>query len=219
MKPKTDLNQIYFPDAELKDNPKPYIDYCKVLKRGFGKEWPKLKTFCDVGCRQGYLLYEMCAYKSVRGIEYFSWMKQSAPSDIRVNIILADLRDQLDIGSFDLVNCSEVGEHIDPDYCGVFLNNLKKMTGKYLVMTWSCSGGIKDLANDPNCQHLNPLSFDKFVSLMEGSGFILNKNLTTRLRHKCLFKIHFYPWWKKSITVWNNGQVFRTSAAEAASAR
>ena len=140
--------------------------------------------------------------KRINGIEYFSWMKDKMPDTVKDFVILADLRDPLDVGKYDLVNCTEVGEHIDPGYCSVFLDNIKKMTKRYVIMTWAKSGGIKDIAHDPHCQHLNPLPFDEFISLMEKNEFVLNKKLTARLKKKYSSKKHFYPWWKKSITVW-----------------
>ena len=79
-----------------------------------------------------------------------------------------------------MVTCIETGEHIDPEYVDVFINNLKKLTNKYLVISWASQGGVKDPGRDPLCQHLNPLPLQESFELLTNSGFHPHDALTRR---------------------------------------
>ena len=120
-------------------------------------------------------------------MDYFDWMRESAPDFIKPYFQLWDLRDSLENTEwlksikenklFDIVNCTEVGEHIDPDYAEIFLKNLYDLTNKYLVMSWS---------NTTEDQHLNPLSVEDFHRLMKKNNFILNIEKTQLLYNNAL---------------------------------
>lgn len=122
------------------------------------------------------------------------------------NIKILDIRDPLPEDllnkQFDIVVCTEVGEHIDPAYTTAFLENIKSLVGKYLIMTWSRHGGEKEKHKDPFHQHLNPLELEQFCNVMNDHGFLYDQNLTIRSHQIIESKQSFYFWWRESFTIW-----------------
>jgi hypothetical protein len=93
------------------------------------------------------------------GLEYFSWQKEAADSLIKDTINIHDLRDEwLGEKKYDLVNCTETGEHIDPAYCDVFIENLKIFVGP-TVNSYSDSSTIKSGEGDRTNSGTCPLNF------------------------------------------------------------
>jgi hypothetical protein len=179
--------------------------YFHALLGTFSEEINRMESFIDVGCREGYLMKEVfqkTQISSVAGIDYFTWGKDTCTPELRENYHQWDLRDSLEKAAwlgekYDIVNCTEVAEHIDPAYCDTFMKNLKMLTGEYLVISWSA-----DTTNDPNHQHLNPLDIDGFHAKMEEYGFFRNDNLTARLVTEG--RNHRIPFWylTNGISVW-----------------
>jgi len=200
---KIDISERYPPESELRLDSKPYQAYYEMLANVF--DFSKIQSVCDVGCSTGHLL-SIIKQKhpdiSVLGFEFFEYQIQNAPENIREYIKLVDLRDPLfHMQKYDLVNCTEVGEHIDEAYAGSLLNNLRNLTRRFLIMSWSDSGGINDPQNDPHHQHLNPLSKEKFMALMRESGFEHQEEASGQLLRQSN-RPHFHDWWRKSLSVW-----------------
>ena len=122
---------------------KPYLDYFKCLDETFNTE--DLKSVCDIGCATGHLLYCLKhKYNSeIKGYEYFDYHKKSIHCRIPEDIEIYDIRDKLpdDIKQYNIVNCSEVGEHIDANFADTLIENAKKLSKKYVIFTWSSHGG------------------------------------------------------------------------------
>lgn len=200
---KVNIENIYIPEEEIRTNPAPYVAFYRTLSGVF--DFDKVKSFCDVGCATGWLIHEIKKnhpHVDVVGYEYFQYHKDNAADLIRENINICDMRDDLEEPSrADIVLCTEVGEHIDPAYTASFLENLKKLTNKYLIMSWSDTGGEHDRANDPHHQHLNPLKFDEFRAMMEEQGFYLLENQTAKLLEASNVP-GFHDWWRKSLSIW-----------------
>jgi SAM-dependent methyltransferase len=133
------------------------------------------------------------------GIEYFEYQRENADDEVKECINIFDIRDPFEEElKFDLVNCTEVAEHVDPKYLDVFLDNLKKLTGKYLILTWSST--YPPLDAPP--QHISPLPTYDVEKLMNAWGFELDKEKTDAfLRQSYAYK-KFYFWWRESLTIW-----------------
>jgi hypothetical protein len=91
-----------------------------------------------------------------------------------------------------------VAEHIDPNSLDNFLENLKCISSKYLVMSWSSSYPPKGAPP----QHLSPLSLKDYRRLMSSLGFHEDKQLTTKLQNAAKREPFFQNLWLASITVW-----------------
>ena len=216
-KKKINIDERYFEHEEFSSNHKSNQNYYfNALKETFNNEWDSLNSFIDVGCRQGYLMdcfYQDNSSKIIAGIDYFTWGKKLWDKDhwMQESYQQHDLRDTLrktewfQVVSknklFDLINCTEVGEHIDPDYCDVFLDNLVGITNKYLIISWS-PDSIENGASDPRHQHINALKKEDFYSKMNEFNFIINDELTNKLVKNC--KKYNAPSWYASnaISVW-----------------
>lgn len=200
---KIDIADRYLEAEEIRTDKAPYEAYYQMLTSVF--DLSKMQSFCDVGCSNGNLQQIMRKNHpeiAVHGFEFFEFLKRAADPEILDTIEIVDLRDPLQHEvKYDLVNCTEVGEHIDPEYSGVFLQNLRQLTKRFLVMSWSDSGGEHDRANDPHHQHLNPLSFADFSRLMRDNGFVEIEGATLALR-QASYRPHFHDWWRKSLSVW-----------------
>jgi SAM-dependent methyltransferase len=226
---KVNLGERYFEKEEVRENPNPYYDFFWVLSKTFRLK--SLSSFLDLGCATGWLLYYLKKeYPEifVKGVEYFEFHKNAAHDLIKESIDILDLRDEINLGrKFDIINSTEVGEHIDPAFTSVYMQNLKNHCGKYLILSWGNTGGEHDRKRDPNLQHLNPLSFEKVSKLCSENGFKLDEEKTKELVYysKRAPKIElakgiipilrkklglnfdqvdgFYPWWRSSLSVWS----------------
>jgi hypothetical protein len=204
MSNKIFIDDRYFPKDEIRNNLSPYYDYYQCLSKTFNLA--KINSFCDVGCANGPLLYfvkDNIPHMDIMGLEYFAWQKNAANQIVKESINIHDLRDEwMGDKKYELVNCTETGEHIDPAYCDVFMENLKKVCKKYLVISWSDTGGANDREHDEHEQHLNPLSSSQVDSLLTRHGFIKNQELTNKFILESHNKSDFNFWWRKSLGIW-----------------
>jgi len=211
---KINIDNLYDMDKEIDSSDALLLNnFGNVLESVF--EMGEINSFVDVGCRVGHLLdYMFNNNKEIKvcGIDYFSWAKENSPLAVRDFIKLWDLRDDIRdsdwfdefnaCGFFDLVVCTEVAEHIDPYYCDIFMNNLKLLTKKYIVMSWS-PRGVDEFPRQT--QHLNALSNDSFEEVMKKNGFDKQDDLTKNLLYFCN-KLSIPSWYVElgNLSVWIN---------------
>lgn len=189
--------KLYSEEQEIRTDNSPYIEYVKVLEKTF--DLSKTKSFLDVGCSTGWILYYLKKeYEiDVLGLEYFEYQKDMAEKSIRNQILIKDLRQKIQLEKFEIVNCTEVGEHIEPAALDNFLENISKFTNKYLIMTWSSTFPGKD--GPP--QHVSSLKYEDFITLVESYGFKKNFDLSEKFIENSQDYTNFYFWWRDSITV------------------
>ena len=196
---KIDIGRMYPPSLEVRTDESPYYEYYQCIKKTF--KLKTIDTFCDIGCATGHLIQILSEYNSisVAGVEYFEYQKNNAHESVKDCINVLDIRDPLDIDlKFDIVNCTEVAEHIDPKYLDVFLDNLKKITGKYLIFSWSETYPPADAPP----QHVSPLPHQDVKLIMDSWGFELDEEKTTLFNSISRGYNNYYSWWKDNITVW-----------------
>lgn len=200
MKEKVKIDDRYLPTEELNHNKKPYEALSRVLSNTF-----EFTSLFDAGCRDGQLLFEVYKQdqsKVVRGCDYFQWCLDAADPLVSPMVYQWDLRDRIEESSYDIVTCFEVAEHIDKDYCDVFLENLRLMTNKYMIITWSDSGGENQREFDTHLQHLNPLKKDEVISVV-AKYFNLETELSNKFLESSNKESDFLWYWRKSLTVWS----------------
>lgn len=194
------LEERYFESEELGANERPYYALAETLQETF-----TLTSVFDAGCRDAKLLKALTDLNlnlQLSGCDYFKWAIDGAEEELKSFIFQHDLRDKLTIDNkYDIVTCFEVAEHIDPEYCDVFLNNLKSISSKYVLLTWSEAGGVNDREHDDHLQHLNPLKRNDVIETV-GKHMKLNETLTEQFLKNCSKKPDFLWYWKKSLTVW-----------------
>tara|TARA_R100000664_G_C2741093_1_gene129557 strand:+ start:523 stop:1146 length:624 start_codon:yes stop_codon:yes gene_type:complete len=199
-------NGRYKPEEEIRTNTSPYKAYYECLSHTF--DFNNITSVCDVGCATGHLLYFLKKYKGVKvkGYEYFSYHKDSehCNKDIKDSIEIYDIRDPLpdDVDKYSLVNCTEVGEHLEARYASTLIENVKKLSSKYIIFTWS-EHDDKSKGEDM-MQHLNPMSIPKYEALMSSHGLKHNKELTNKFVNSSLTasSTGFYYWWRTSLRVY-----------------
>jgi hypothetical protein len=202
---KVDISNRYLEEEEVRTNKLPYFDYFQCVDKTFSS----ISSFCDIGCATGHLIYFLkTKYPSidVKGYEYFAYHKDSTfcESNIKNNIEIYDIRDSLpdSVPMYDVVNCTEVAEHIEAAYADTLIENAKKLSKKYIIFTWSSHGGDQHPESDPHHQHLNPLSRQVYIDLMKKHGLRENIELTNRFLQLSYTMPHFYFWWRESFIVW-----------------
>ena len=204
MNKKIDINDRYPSDCEIRKDMKPYEDYFKCFVSTFNMS--EIKSVCDVGCATGHLLYYLKSNNNVniKGYEYFDYHKKSDLCKVKEEIEIYDIRDELpdDVEKYDVVNCSEVGEHIDKEYADILIENAKKLSKKYIIFTWSSHGGDLEPHCDPLHQHLNPLSRTDYIKLMHKHDLKENIELTNKFLSESRKYRNFYFWWRESFIVW-----------------
>jgi glycosyltransferase involved in cell wall biosynthesis len=195
------LDSNYLPDYEIRTDNRPYEALFNSL---FSlNEFKQVKSFIDVGCSSGNLLDLVSTNfpaMTCAGIETFAFLKNAAPLSIISKIFLEDLRFPLinKYSKFELTVCLEVAEHIDPNSLDDFIDNLKQLSGRYLVMSWSSSYPPPDAPP----QHLAPLRKFQYKKILRKSGFTEDKKLTDRLKKIAKAEPNFHIWWLETITVW-----------------
>ena len=195
---KIELDKIYSSREEVRRDSSPYDDYYQCLKSTFLLN--EIDNFCDVGCATGHLVCNMLNECDSCGIENFQYHKNNADDHVKECINIFDIRDKIEEDiKFDLVNCAEVAEHIDPKFLDIFLDNLKKITGKYLILTWS---NVYPESLDAPPQHVSCLNFEDVGKLMESWGFELDQEKTDKFLEESFKYRNFYGHWRESLTIW-----------------
>jgi len=224
MSDRVNIDDRYPPEGEIRECALPYKAFYDTLCYTF-RNLDGLTSFCDVGCSNGLLLdivRQNHPSAHIAGIEYFSYHKDAAPNSVKDKIRIWDLRDPFDsslgLKKYDVIVCTEVGEHIDPEHASTLLRNIRSLmhSGTKLIMSWSHTGGEDDKESDPKHQHLNPLNRQSFMNLMLTSGFKFMSEQSQALVVNSFINTSFMDWWRLSLTVWkvNNSPEISTDYHE-----
>jgi glycosyltransferase involved in cell wall biosynthesis len=195
------LDSNYLPENEIRTDDRPYRALFNSI---FAiNEFTTIKSLLDVGCSSGNfikLVSENFPSIDCKGLEVFEFLKESASQSIKDKIFIEDLRFPIHakFPMSELVVCLEVAEHIDPNSLDDFVNNLKLLTSKYLIMSWSSSYPPPDAPP----QHLAPLRKSHYRKIIRKFGFTEDAFLTSQLIHRAKLEPFFQTWWLDSIIVW-----------------
>ena len=214
---RVNIDDRYPAHMEIRQDDAEYLAFYNTLSATF-TGMQGLNSFCDVGCATGHLIKLVKLNHpevAVAGLEYFQYHKDSASSLIRDNIHICDLRDDicdpvikaerhLDLPTYDLVVCTEVGERIDRAYESRLLKNIRSLMHEksQLVMSWSETGGVNDKESDPYHQHLNPLNRKTFERMMTFNGFKLLNDRSMAMVISSFEEEKFSHWSRSSLSVW-----------------
>jgi 2-polyprenyl-3-methyl-5-hydroxy-6-metoxy-1,4-benzoquinol methylase len=193
---KNNIKDLYIEDEYKNDLKNPYHAYLSALEDVF--DLKIIDSICDVGTGTGNLLYfakKKYTKIEIAGYEYFEWSKQYAHQTVSEYIKISDLSESLkNYKTFNLVNCSDVGEHIKKESEDVFIDNLCKLSNDILIVSWS---------NEVNDQHLNPQKKSYIIKKIIKKGFQEWTEKTSDLRFSLKNKIKHeaFPWLSKSIMV------------------
>ena len=188
-----------YTEEDYKRSMLPYKCYLEALEEVF--DFSVMDSCLDLGCNNGRFLeaaLKKFPHLDVLGTDYFKWSIDYADSSIKGRLQLMDLAQKQKFAKrYDLVNCSEVGEHIERSAEDVFINNLVEATGQILVLTWS---------NEPshgNDQHQNPRPRGYIIKKLENKGLKFwpeaSRELSAALKNNLSGIGH--QWWADNIMV------------------
>jgi len=105
-----------------------------------------------------------------------------------------DLTVDFDLGKqFDYVINLEVAEHIPKKYEKIYINNVVKHTGKYLIMSWAKIGQGGD-------GHVNCQNHDYVIDVFNKHGMVYQEEASLALR-----SVAELDWFKETIFIFSKG--------------
>lgn len=180
-------------DTQFKNRTKPvYQAYARIINDLFHPE-----SIIDFGCANGYSLehWQKLGIK-IFGVEAARAAFKYMPRAIQPRVMKMDLLYPNDFGQYDLVNFTEVAEHLDKKYQSIWLKNVLASVKNWLVISWSND------ASSP--EHINPRPNLYVINLLKQAGLFFEPGLTLKLRRR-LKGPEFKRWrhWSKYILVFN----------------
>ena len=173
-----------------------YHEYCEVLDDLFHP-----KSFLDLGCAQGYTLDYFAHRIPSIGVEGTEVALQLTTRDI----LKYDLRDPLYVGrTFDLVNCTEVMEHLEPEFEATLLDSIIRHADNWIIFT---AASVWDKARGtPRQSHWNVKPYEYWVGMFETRKLTIRIDLRDKMRTMLQSKKHVYPWWGRDLIVCQHQQ-------------
>lgn len=181
------FNDQLYGNLQFKNRPlKVYEAYARAVWEIFQPE-----SILDLGCANAYALsWWQQQGIQVSGVEAAAAAFKFMPKPVRPFVQKNDLRKPLKLSSAEVVNFTEVAEHINKKYEKVMLRNVLQAVKKYLIISWS---------NEANEEHVNPHSLS---DVKRKINLFFEPELTAALKQK-LKLIRAYPHWHKNILVFS----------------
>ena len=144
-----------------------------------------IQSLVDLGCGLGQyqraLARNLFTCHGYDGNPHTSWLTQGRCG-------MADLSVPLNLGRrYDMVLSLEVGEHIPPAFEDVYLGNVDRHAGRWVVLSWAVpgQGGLGHVNERPNAY---------IEERMHARGWVLSKQSTENLRMKATL-----PWFRNTV--------------------
>lgn len=195
---KPDLEKKYAEEEYIR-NPEPYKMYMRALEGIF--DFSIVESFADLGCSSGRLMEHLnrkYPHIDLFGFEYFEWAKKYASPSIKEHIHIGDLSKPLHQNkTYDIVNCTEVGEHIEKEGEEQLLTNLVSITNDILILTWS------NEKHDGDGQHVNPRTKRYIINRLSKKGMTFWPEATRdfKSRLELLLDGVGHAWWHENVMV------------------
>ena len=200
---EVNLKGIRYNEASFKGRSRyPYFEYGVALQEVFAPA-----GIIDIGCANGYLLeyFYKKGFTEIKGLEgaeaAFKYMKP----EIKDRVIKVDLSKDIEdmdiraeIKKYYLVNCTEVGEHIPCKYEDIFLKNVEKFVGKYLILSWANTW--EGWQGFDKQSHVNPRTKKYIKKKLRFLNLRFNRKLTRDLV-KNMMNRNVHEHWIKRIMV------------------
>jgi hypothetical protein len=154
---------------------------------------PPPKVTADLGCGLGSYCKILNAYgwQCLHGFEGTEDIHKIAVwhSIFNMDLSVPVLHKAFD-GAYDFVLCLEVGEHIPRDREQTFIDNICYFASKDIVLSWAVPGQYSASG------HVNCRPNDYVISELAKRGFILDNDMTIKLRDSS-----YFDWFKDTIMV------------------
>jgi 2-polyprenyl-3-methyl-5-hydroxy-6-metoxy-1,4-benzoquinol methylase len=201
---KDEFDPKIYDDSQFKDRSKIYYRrYARVL---FDLFHPL--NYMDIGCANAYVAdYLLEQGVDAYGIEGAKAAFKYMPKNIKPRVKRLDLRQdwtedfyQNYHQKFELVNFTEVAEHLKPESEEIMLQNVKLFVNRFLVISWSNQWDA--FKGTPKQEHFNPRSHRYVINRLLSMGFQYRKT-TTQLLNRNLSRVEVYPHWYGNIMVFS----------------
>jgi hypothetical protein len=162
-----------------------------LLAGAIGIYYDPPQACADLGCGLGGYckVFNAFGWKIIHGFEGTEGIKTIA---VWHNIFTIDLSLPITAeafkGSYDLVLCLEVGEHIPQEREQTFIDNICHFASKDIVLSWAIPGQYSASG------HVNCRPNDYVISELAKRGFILDNDRTIKLRDSS-----YFDWFKNTV--------------------
>lgn len=152
---------------------------------GYLLEDLEFESVIDVGCANGFLLEAFdAAGKELAGIEASAEVVGVLPRSIADRVAVGDFSEAT--GSWDLVCCVEVAEHIPPDRSGDLVATLSGLARRWIYFTAAPPG-------QGGRGHINCRPHEEWLAWFAEAGWHQDRALTRTLREQ-LQSLTEAPW-------------------------
>ena len=162
----------HFGDKKLKQRKKYEPDY-KVLARSLLTHI-SFESVMDVGCAQGFLLeplYDMGV--DISGVEKSEDVLKFTPEILIPHIHIGDFSEAT--GSYDLVCCVEVAEHIEPTRSEELVDKLCSLSERYIYFTAAPPG-------QAGHGHINCRPHEQWIQWFNQSNYFVKQSVTNKIK-------------------------------------
>lgn len=194
------FNHQLYDDAQFRHRPTTvYQAYAKIILNLFHP-----KSIIDFGCANALSLayWQKQGINRLAGIEPATAAYRYMPAAIKSKVKPIDLRKPYRFSGYDLVNFTEVAEHIESEFETVMLKNVLRAVKNILIISWS---------NEPGGDwHVNLRSEPYVKTRLRRLGLYFEPELTNQLKHELTAPV-FKNWlhWSRNIMVFSRTSSFQ----------
>ena len=157
-----------------------YLDFSSVL---------------DMGCGNAFLIARLAELgKDVGGIDGSMHVLDALPQELLPKIRIADLTRPVRLGSFDLVICTEVAEHIDALHADTLVDSICRNSGGLVFFSAATVG-------QGGFYHVNEQPHDYWIARFHKRHFEVDHSVTKSLREDLSHAIQTTWWFVKNALV------------------
>ena len=179
-----------------------YVHFAEVLLQALHPE-----SVIDLGCANALMINALRRHQvKVAGVEGSCAAFEEMSPEIRDAVLqwdlrklwTPDLREELN-GRWDVVVCTEVAEHLEPEYEDVFLSSVVSCVGRALVISWSPDWDRH--RGTPLQEHWNPRTKGYVKRKLGSHGLRLDRNATRDFARQLETGLKKLTWWTENIMV------------------
>jgi SAM-dependent methyltransferase len=146
----------------------------------------------DVGCANGFLMEGLAAEgRRIAGIELSPHVREVLPDELQERVQIGDFSEAG--GSWDLVCCVEVAEHIEPDRSEELVAKLVELAERWIYFTAAPPG-------QTGRGHINCRPHEEWLEWFGALGWEADQELTESLRQR-LAGLPETPWLERNSLV------------------